>query len=52
MEYPWEDAAGIVRWPARDLYLVWRVQNPRDRTLLDCLRFAGDLEQKLTAIWP
>ena len=53
LEYPWEDeVTGVVLCPTRDLYLVRRVQDPRDRIALECLRFASALEKQLTTIIP
>lgn len=51
LEYPWEDPVGnTVQYPARDLPLARRVQSPRDRIALDCLKFASAVEKKLTTI--
>ncbi len=53
LEYPWEDvSAGVVRWPARDLPLARRVNDPRDRIALDCLMFASALAKQIPVIIP
>ncbi len=53
LEYPWEDPArNTVHYPARDLPLARRVQSPRDRIALDCLKFASAVEKQLTTIVP
>lgn len=52
LEYPWEDAAGNVLYPARDLPLARRVKDPKDRILLDCLKFATNLAINLPALYP
>ena len=53
LEYPWEDTvAGVVQYPAQHLYLVRRVQNPKDRIALDCLKFASALEKQLPTLIP
>ena len=53
LEYPWEDTAtGIIQYPAQHLYLVRRVQDPKDRITLDCLKFASAMEKQLTSIIP
>lgn len=53
LEYPWEDpATSRVHHPEVDLPLVRRVQDPRSRIALDCLRFASALEQDLFILIP
>lgn len=53
LEYPWEDTAtGNVLYPARDLSLARRVQDPTDRIAIDCLKFASALAQQLPTIVP
>jgi hypothetical protein len=52
LEYPWEDAAGNVLYPARDLSLAQPVREPNDRILLDCLKFAANLAKQLPNIYP
>ena len=53
LEYPWEDTmGGRVCCPARDLSLVKRISDPKDRIAVDCLRFANALEKQLSVIVP
>jgi HEPN domain-containing protein len=52
LEYPWEDAAGRVYWPARDLTLAKTVANPSDLTAVACLKCAHDLANDLFRIFP
>ncbi len=53
LEYPWEDITrGVVYCPAVDLWLARRAGDPNDRIAIDCLKFAGALEQQWTAIFP
>ena len=53
LEYPWEDASNsTVQYPARDLSLARRVQDPKDRIALDCLKFASALEKDMDTIFP
>jgi len=52
LEYPWEDAAGIIRTPCCDLGLARRISNPRDRIAADCLRFASSLIKEIPVIIP
>lgn len=47
LEYPWEDSSGTVRWPDQHLHLVRRVRDPKDRIVLDCLKFARSLVAQL-----
>lgn len=42
LEYPWEDPAGVVRWPAKDLPLIGRFR-ARQQAGVRVLRFAKDL---------
>lgn len=42
LEYPWEDQS-VIRTPSLHLPLVLRVQNPRDRILPECMRYARAL---------
>ncbi len=53
LEYPWEDtSSGAVHYPARHLWLVRRVEDPKDRIVADCLIVASALEKQLTTIVP
>lgn len=53
LEYPWEDPVNsTVHYPARDLSLARRAQSPRDRIVIDCLKFASAVEKQLTTIVP
>jgi hypothetical protein len=53
LEYPWEDPVlNTVHYPTRDLPLVQRIQNPRDRIGVDCLKFARAVAQQLPTIVP
>jgi len=52
LEYPWEDAAGIVRTPCRDLALARRIADPKDRIGVDCLKFASALIKAVPEIFP
>jgi hypothetical protein len=53
LEYPWEDVRNdLICYPARDLPLARRVQDPRDRIAVDCLKFASALEKQLDSLDP
>jgi hypothetical protein len=53
LEYPWEDSIdGSIRWPAHDLPIVKRMNNPRDTSAPRLLRFAGLLVQQFDALFP
>lgn len=53
LEYPWEDTTtGTVQFPAHHLYLVHRVQDPKDLIALQCLKFASAMEKQLFIIIP
>lgn len=53
LEYPWEDAAsGVVLYPERDLPLAKRISSPKDRTVIDCMRFASQLAKDFYTIFP
>jgi hypothetical protein len=53
LEYPWEDPIrGTVCYPARDLPLLKRVKNPRERVAQECLKFASAVEKQLATILP
>lgn len=51
LEYPWQDAAGIVRTPCRDLALV-RLFTPRNNAGQFLFRFARDLAAKFDDVYP
>ena len=53
LEYPWEDTeSNTVMYPAKDLYLIRRITDPKDRIALDSLKFASALVQQLIAMVP
>ena len=51
LEYPWEES-GFIYYPERDLSLVKRVSNPKDRIALDCLKFASAMIDQIKIIIP
>lgn len=51
LEYPWEDAAGVVRWPARDLAVARKFAAATTSGQL-VFRFARDLCARFDAVFP
>lgn len=52
LEYPWEDSSdGSIRWPARDLPIVQRMDDPRDTSGPRLVRFAGQLCEQIDTLF-
>lgn len=51
LEYPWEDPAGVVRWPARDLPIA-KEFGPKRNTGPLLRRFAAALCARFDAVFP
>jgi hypothetical protein len=52
LEYPWEDTAGMVYWPDRDLPIAQRFADPTKVDLPRLLKFAGALSKHHDALFP
>lgn len=52
LEYPWEDAAGAVRWPARDLAVAVQLSDPAHNLGARALNFATLLGERFEQIFP
>jgi len=52
LEYPWQDASGAVRWPARDLPIAQKLSDPQSTLAGHIITFAMKLEQRFDAIFP
>lgn len=53
LEYPWADPdTGQVYYPARDLHLARRIQDPKDLIAARCLTFASALAKELPHMIP
>ena len=53
LEYPWaDDIRGEVRYPEADLSLVKRIRDPKDKTVVSCLKVARSFEQRLLELFP
>lgn len=52
LEYPWEDASGTVKWPARDLPMVPRLRDPRLQLGSRLVRFANQLAGDFDELFP
>lgn len=51
LEYPWEDSAGEVWWPAKDLQIAQQLSDPRRGIAVRVLRFARLLDQHFEAMF-
>ena len=51
LEYPWEDPAGAIRWPARDLDLATEF-GPRRSSGRLVFRFSSELCSRFDAVFP
>ncbi len=51
LEYPWEDPAGVIRWPARDLAVADEFRPKRDGGRI-VFRFATELCARFDAVFP
>jgi len=52
LEYPWEDPGdGSIRWPARHLPIVQRMDDPRDTSGPRLVRFAGQLCEQIETLF-
>lgn len=52
LEYPWETAAGVVQWPARDLPIAVSMGNPASNLTTRVVRFASLLGRRFDQIFP
>ena len=52
LEYPWEDAVGDIRWPARDLQVARALGDPKRGLAPRLLRFAELLGQQFDTMFP
>lgn len=52
LEYPWENASGVVQWPAAHLPLASKLANPRSTLALHVIDFAVQLDRKFDTIFP
>jgi hypothetical protein len=52
LEYPWEDSSSIVRCPARDLPLAFKLANPNSTLALHVIEFASWLDQHFDTVFP
>lgn len=52
LEYPWEDAQGVVRWPSRDLSIAVALGDPRRALGLRVVRFAQAMSARFDEMFP
>jgi hypothetical protein len=52
LEYPWETAAGVVQWPARDLAIAASMGNPASNLTTRVVQFASLLGRRFDRIFP